>query len=36
MSLGVYVLQPWNMFLSPLIDEQLAVDRDFTFQSMGK
>ena len=34
MDKGIYILKPYNIVLSPLIDEErLDVERDFTFQS---
>lgn len=34
-NLGVYVLRPYNMFLSPIVEERINIDRTFSFQSSG-
>lgn len=33
---GLYTLKPYNMYLSPAIDQRLEVERNVTFQSSGK
>lgn len=35
-ALGVYVVRPYNLYLSPLPDKKLNVERDFSYQSGGK
>lgn len=33
--IGVYTLRPYNLFLNPVADGRLDVDRIFSFQSGG-
>lgn len=35
-ALGIYVARPYNLYLSPLPDKKLNVERDFSYQSGGK
>lgn len=36
MPTGTYELRPYNLYLSPTIDQRLEVERNVTFQSSGR
>lgn len=36
MFTGTYILKPYNLYLSPIIDRRLEVGRDMCFQSGGR
>jgi poly(A)-specific ribonuclease len=33
---GSYVARPYNIYLNPLLDERLEIERIFSFQSGGE